>query len=400
MKPGVAARAEAARLLGSVVRGGAWSNVLLSRLDLPPDDARLVRYLVYGSLRNLGRLDRAVGGLSSRPAAAVDEELLDVLRIAFHEVLFGRTPDHAVADTAVEAARALGYGRAAGFVNALVRRLQKQGEPSPPAGAAEAFSLPEWVVNDLASVWGEGPALAFAEASHRDAPPAFRMQGGRPPPPGALPAVVPGAFTHPEGPPPEGAVVQDPSSLAAVLALEAAAGERVLEVGAAPGGKSMALWDMGPPGLLAALDIHEGRIRRAVRRTAAAGFGGRWVRADGARLPFRPASFDRVLVDAPCTGLGTLRRRPEIRFRVTPDERDRLAALQRRLLEEALTAVRPGGRAVYAVCTVTQAETVGAVEGLGGRPPQGLPGLRLDSGLLMGPHLTNTDGMFISVLDR
>lgn len=400
MKPGVAARAEAARLLGRVVRGGAWSNVLLSRLNLPPDDARLVRHLVYGSLRNLGRLDRAVGGLSSRPVADVDEGLLDVLRIAFHEVLFGRTPDHAVADTAVEAARALGYGRAAGFVNALVRRLQKQGEPSPPAGLAESFCLPEWVVDELVSAWGEGPALAFAEASHRDAPPAFRMRAGRPPPSGALPAAVPGAFTHPEGSVPDGAVVQDPSSLAAVLALQAAAGERVLEVGAAPGGKSMALWDMGPPGLLAALDIHGGRIRRAVRRTASAGFGGRWVRADGARLPFRPASFDRVLVDAPCTGLGTLRRRPEIRFRVTPYERDRLAALQRRLLEEALAAVRPGGRAVYAVCTVTQAETAGAVEGLGGRPPEGLPGLRLDDGLLMGPHLTNTDGMFISVLDR
>lgn len=400
MKPGVAARAEAARLLGRVVRGGAWSNVLLSRLNLPLDDARLVRHLVYGSLRNLGRLDRAVGGLSSRPVADVDDGLLDVLRIAFHEVLFGRTPDHAVADTAVEAARALGYSRAAGFVNALVRRLQKQGEPSPPAGLAESFCLPEWVVDELVSAWGEGPALAFAEASHRDAPPAFRMRAGRPPPPGALPAAVPGAFTHPEGSVPDGAVVQDPSSLAAVLALQAAAGERVLEVGAAPGGKSMALWDMGPPGLLAALDIHGGRIRRAVRRTASAGFGGRWVRADGARLPFRPASFDRVLVDAPCTGLGTLRRRPEIRFRVTPDERDRLAALQRRLLEEALAALRPGGRAVYAVCTVTQAETAGAVEGLGGRPPEGLPGLRLDSGLLMGPHLTNTDGMFISVLDR
>ena len=400
MKPGVRARAEAARLVGRVVRGGAWSNAVLSRLDLPPNDARLVRHLVYGSLRNLGRLDRAVGGLSSRPVASIDEGLLDVLRVAFHEVLFGRTPDHAVADTAVEAARALGHGRAAGFVNALVRRLQKQGEPSPPAGAAEAFCLPEWVMEDLASAWGEGPALAFAEASHRDAPLSFRMRPGRPPPPGALPAAVPGAFTHPEGPPPVGAVVQDPSYLAAVLALEAEAGERVLEDGAAPGGKSMALWDMGPPGLLAALDIHEGRIRRAVRRTASAGFGGRWVRADGARLPFRPASFDRVLVDAPCTGLGTLRRRPEIRFRVTPSERGRLAALQRRLLEEALAAVRPGGRAVYAVCTVTQAETTGAVEGLGGRPPEGLPGLRLDSGLLMGPHLTNTDGMFISVFDR
>lgn len=400
MKPGVEARATAARLVGRVVRGGAWSNVLLGRLDLPPDDARLVRRLVYGTLRNLWRLDRAVGRLSSRPVADIDDELLDVLRVAFREVLFGRTADYAVADTAVEAARALGYGRAAGFVNALVRNLQKRGEPAPPAGTAEAFSLPEWVVDDLVSAWGEGPARAFAEASHRDAPVSFRMAAGAPPPSGAVPAAVPGSYLHPEGRVPDGAIVQDPSSTAAVLALGAAAGDLVLEVGAASGGKSMALWDLGPPGLLAALDIHEGRIRRGQARTAGTGFGGRWVRADGARLPFRPASFDRVLVDAPCTGLGALRRRPEIRFRATRREQRRLAALQRRLLESALEAVRPGGRVVYAVCTVTTAETVGAVEGLGGRPPEGLPGLSLDGGLLMAPHLTGTDGMFISVLDR
>lgn len=400
MKPGVEARAEAARLVGRVVRGGAWSNVLLGRLDLPPVDARLVRHLVYGTLRNLGRLDRAVGRLSSRPTASIDEGLLDVLRVAFHEVLFGRTADYAAADTAVEAARALGYGRAAGFVNALVRNLQKRGEPSPPAGIAEAFCLPEWVADDLVSAWGERPARDFAAASHRDAPAAFRMAGGAPPPAGAVPAAVPGSYWYPKGRVPDGAVVQDPSSMAAVLAVEAAAGDLVLEVGAAAGGKSMALWDLGPPGLLAALDIHEGRIRRAEARTAGTGFGGRWVRADGARLPFRPASFDRVLVDAPCTGLGALRRRPEIRFRATLGERRRLAALQRRLLEAALEAARPGGRVVYAVCTVTTAETVGVVEGLGGRPPEGLPGLHLDGGLLMAPHLTDTDGMFISVLDR
>ena len=399
MKPGVEARLVAAGLVGRVVRGGAWSNVVLRHLDLQPDDARLVRHLVYGALRNLGRLDRAIAGLSRRPISAIDDDLRDVLRVAFHEVLFGRTAGHAVPDMAVESARARGYNRAAGFVNALVRNLQRHGEPTPPSGTAEAFGLPEWLVDDLVSAWGEGPALAFAEAGHKDAPVTFRMEAGGCPPTGVLPTAVTGAYCHPANRVPSGAVVQDPASLAVVQAMGVGPGDHVLEVGAAPGGKTLAIWDREPD-LLVALDIHARRIRRAWKRTAGYGFGGWWVRADGGRLPFRRATFDQVLVDAPCTGLGTLRRRPEICFRVSMGDRDRLAVLQRRMLEEALEAVRPGGRVVYAVCTVTSAETVRVVAGLGGRPPNGLPGLHLDGGLLMGPHLTDTDGMFISVVDR
>jgi len=261
---------------------------------------------------------------------------------------------------------------------------------------AGVFSLPEWFVDDLVSGWGEGPARSFVEASHEDAPVAFRMQRGVPPPEGALPASVSGAYLHPDGVPP-GAVVQDPASLAVVQALGVSPGDAVLEVGAAPGGKTLALWDLDP-GLLVALDVHERRIRRARRRTARSGFEGCWVRADGRRLPFRAGSLDRVLVDAPCTGLGTLRRRPEIRLRVTEADRDRLAALQRRMLDEALRVVRPGGRVVYAVCTVTSAETIDVISGLDARPPAGLPGRRMEGGLLMAPHLTGTDGMFISVV--
>lgn len=396
MKPGVPARVEAAGLVGRVVRGGAWSNVAVRDIDLPPQDARLVRHLVYGTLRNLTRLDRAISRVSHRPLPTMDPGLLDVLRVAFHEVLFGRAADHAVPYTAVESARTLGYGRAAGFVNALVRNLQRNGEPEPPSGMAETFSLPGWFVDDLVDRWGEGPARSFVQAAHEDAPVTFRMQRGAPPPPGAVAASVPGAYLHPDGVPP-GAVVQDPASLAVVNAVGVSPGDRVLEIGAAPGGKTLVLWDRDP-GLLVALDVHERRIRRGRRRTARAGCEAWWVRADGRRLPFGPASLDKVLVDAPCTGLGTLRRRPEIRLRVTEPERDRLAALQRRLLDEALRVVRPGGRVVYAVCTVTSAETVDVVSGLDARPPEGLPGRRLEGGLLMAPHLTGTDGMFISVV--
>lgn len=291
MKPGVPARVVAAGLVGRVVRGGAWSNLVVRDIDLPPQDARLVRHLVYGTIRNLTRLDRAIAELSRRPVPTVDPGLLDVLRVAFHEVLFGRAAAHAVAHTAVESARALGYGRAARFVNALVRNLQRNGEPETPSGTAETFSLPRWFVDDLVSGWGKDSARSFVEASHEDAPVAFRMRRGVPPPSGAVPASVAGAYFHPDGVP-SGAVVQDPASLAAVQALRVSRGERVLEVGAAPGGKTLALWDRDP-GLLVALDVHERRIRRARRRTARSGFEGRWVRRTAAGCRSAPQAWTR-----------------------------------------------------------------------------------------------------------
>ena len=123
-----------------------------------------------------------------------------------------------------------------------------------------------------------------------------------------------------------------------------------------------------------------------------------WVVADGRQSPFRESAFDAVLLDAPCTGLGTLRRRPEIRFKSSPADIARLAALQEALLESAVRLVRPGGRVVYSVCTVTEAETVRIVEGFEASPPEGLPGEVRGKGLLLAPHLTGTDGMFISVI--
>jgi 16S rRNA (cytosine967-C5)-methyltransferase len=124
-----------------------------------------------------------------------------------------------------------------------------------------------------------------------------------------------------------------------------------------------------------------------------------WIVADGARPAFGRATFDRVLVDAPCSGLGTLRRRPEIRYRVSPSEIERLSLMQRGILEASLDLVKPGGRLVYAVCTVTPEETTAVVDGLGGSPPPGLPGDHVGDGLLLGPHLGPYDGMFISVFD-
>ena len=400
MKPGVRARAIAAELVGRVDRDGAWSNVVSRELDVPPEDASLVRHLLYGTLRNRNRIDRAIGDLSSRPIGTIDPAVLDVLRIAFHEVLFGRAPDHAIADVAVESARAAGFTSASGFVNALVRNLQRGGEPNEPQGIGAALGIPPWLVADLEAAWGQGPAWEFFQASHQDAPLGVRMRTrGAVPPTNGADTGVPDVYHIPDGPAPSGAIVQDPASAAVVVALDTGPGHRIVDIGASPGGKTLAIWDRGPESLIA-VDVHKRRVGAGQRRTEALGFEGSWVRADGRRLPFAPGRFDRVLLDAPCTGLGTLRRRPEIRFKVTVGERDRLAALQKQLLDGALAMVKPGGRLVYSVCTVTPAETTDVVAGLGGRAPEGLPGVALGEGWLMAPHLTGTDGMFISVFDR
>jgi 16S rRNA (cytosine967-C5)-methyltransferase len=196
-------------------------------------------------------------------------------------------------------------------------------------------------------------------------------------------------------------VVSDPSSTAVAAALEPQPGDRILDLAAAPGGKSLHLFDLvRGEGLIVAMDRHERRAAAAQRRIQRLGAGIEWVVGDAKTPPFERSSFDRVLLDAPCTGLGTLRRRPEIRHRVGETSAAKMGRLQRRMIEAALDLVRPGGRLVYSVCTVTSEETTNVVQGKGSRPPAGLPGMDLGWGLLLAPHLTNSDGMFVAVIDR
>ena len=193
----------------------------------------------------------------------------------------------------------------------------------------------------------------------------------------------------------------DAASTAVASALGAEPGHRVLDVAAAPGNKTLAIADaMTGSGTLVATDRSRRRVVTARKRlvTSGADHVG-WVIADGSQPPFAPATFDRILVDAPCTGLGTVRRRPEIKLRLDEGSPDRMAALQRGLLAASVPLLRGGGRLVYSVCTVFAEETVAIAAEFGGRPPEGLPGRVWGSGLLLAPHLTGTDGMFITLID-
>jgi 16S rRNA (cytosine967-C5)-methyltransferase len=398
LKAGVVPRSVAAGVVGRVVREGAWTQQALAPVTgrLSDIDRKQAEALTFGTIRRLQRIDRGIMAAASRDLAKIEPAVLDALRVATFEVWFGRAPTAVAVDTGVEVVRSIS-GRAAGFANALLRRLAN-GEPTLGETGVEARSLelglPAWLVEDLDGAWGEDETAAFAEASLTDAPVSVRHRPGTPIPDGDPVAGVPDAYEieagylgeHP---------LQDPSSVAVGHAVEVRPGDLVADLAAAPGGKTMHLIDQTGGGQVVALDSSHKRVLRASRRAPEAF----WTVGDAVSPPFKSAMFDRVLLDAPCSGFGTLRRRPEIRHRVTRARVEELADLQKRMLAAALGLVKPGGRLVYSVCTVVPAETIDVVSRFGAFPPEDLPGRIWGDGLLLAPHLTGTDGMFIAVIE-
>jgi 16S rRNA (cytosine967-C5)-methyltransferase len=407
MKRGVEARIIAATILERVLGEGAYSNVVVRTATehLVRRDADFVQLLVYTAIRHLARIDRTIDEHASRPP---DDVVLSVLRIGVSEILFTDGEPHAVVDSAVEAIKALDMPRASGFVNGVLRAVVRSGEPALPEGVegvALRHGVPTWLYRDLADAYGANEAGAFFEASNMATRVGVRRRSGEAPGdpvPGIADAyLIDGIAANRTAIVAGRIVVSDPSSIAVTLALDPRPGDRVIDLAAAPGGKTIHIWDLlNGEGNVIAMDRHARRATVARRRTEHLAASVQWVIGDAARPPFPDAAFDRVLLDAPCTGLGTLRRRPEIRHRVDRDGVAAAAALQRGMLEAALKLVKPGGRLVYSVCTVTPEETVGVVAGTGSRPPADLPGVDLDGGILLGPHITGSDGMFIAVIDR
>ncbi|MGB5167064.1 MAG: transcription antitermination factor NusB [Acidimicrobiia bacterium] len=407
MKRGVEARVIAATLLHRIVEEGAYSNVVVrtGTQDLERRNALFVQLLVYTAIRYLDRIDRTI---DARVTREVDQIVRSILRIGVAEILFTDGERHAVVDSAVEATRAFDVPRASGFVNGVLRNVARHGEPplpDGPSGEALRVGVPEWLYRDLVAAYGVDTATAFFEASNLPTRVGVRRRFGDAP--GTPAHGINDAFIldeltgHRDAIANGDLVVSDPASTAVAAALEPQAGDRILDLAAAPGGKSLHLSDLvGGRGLIVAMDRHERKAAAAQRRTQDLGATVQWVVGDAVSPPFGEASFDRVLLDAPCTGLGTLRRRPEIRHRIDEDSAAIAGRLQRRMIEAALALVRPGGRLVYSVCTVTPDETTKVVAGTGSRAPAGLPGVALDGGLLLAPHLTGTDGMFVAVVDR
>lgn len=409
----------------------AYANLALpqalKREGLAGRDAAFVTELVSGTIRRQGTYDPIIDACLTKPK--LEAKVRDALRLGVHQLLSMRVPDHAAISTTVDLVRArVGQGPA-GLTNAVLRAVSRDDldtwvqRVAPDAGrdpvghAAVAHSHPRWVVQALAAALDRPEELDELLAADNAAPRvmlvarpgladveelvaaggvpgslspyAVELAGGDP---ASVPAVIEGR-----------AGVQDEGSQLVALALADAplAGTDTawLDLCAGPGGKS---------GLLAALAAQRGARLLANERqhhrsllvargtaAAAAGLAG-VVTGDGTRPPWRPGTFDRVLVDAPCSGLGALRRRPESRWRRTPRDLDVLVPLQVRLLESALDSVRPGGVVVYATCSPVLAETTGVLSAV--------LAARADAELLstrqLWPHRDGTDAMFTATLRR
>jgi len=352
-----AGRVAAARALLRVEEGAHLEEALGGLLPDDPRDRTLAWFLAFGVLRRRGHVDGALRARLKQPLPSLDLEVQVVLRLGAFEKLFGRAAEHAVVHQWVEASRALGAGRASGLVNAVLRRV-RPGDLTE----AEALDHPAWLVSRWVERYGEGPARAWME-SNASPPPLFVVA------PGGLPDELKGepARAHgvgegvyrveADGPVPDlpgfasGRFwVQDLAAVAVADQVPVVAGARVLDACAAPGGKSFRLASRGADVL--AVDRSEDRLQRVQEGASRLGLSVACRVHDWSQGPMEGLQpFDAVVVDAPCSGLGTVRRHPEIRWRRHPLDLAAAAERQAQILASAAGHVAPGGTLVYAVCS-------------------------------------------------
>ncbi|WAA64449.1 RsmB/NOP family class I SAM-dependent RNA methyltransferase [Microbacterium oxydans] len=447
------ARRVAYDVLRAVSETDAYANLVLptaiAEARLGPQDAALATELTYGTLRRLGTYDAIIAAAADRSADSIDPAVLDALRLAVHQLLATRVASHAAVNESVNlVATAAGRG-ASSFANAVLRRITRDsGEAWQERIEEEARSdderlalrsaHPVWVIRALRralAAEGRGEELdALLEADNASPEVTLVALPGLAEPGEPHLPYAPTAFASPGGDPRRsveasgGTVrVQDEGSQLVALALAGAApiaeGERWLDLCAGPGGKTA---------LLAAVAREHGvtleanevvPVRARLVRKALRAVPGEVVvhEEDGRELAAaRPGEFDRILVDAPCTGLGALRRRPEARWRKSPADVAELVPLQVELLSAALEALAPGGIVAYVTCSPHLAETTGVVqEVLRGRSdiveldarqavadvavsPIDLAeeGRSSSGSAQLWPHRHGTDAMFLALLQR
>jgi 16S rRNA (cytosine967-C5)-methyltransferase len=456
------ARTAAFDVLREVDGSDAYANLVLPPLlrerRITGRDAAFATELAYGTLRLRGRYDAVLARCVDRPLERLDPPLLDVLRLGAHQLLGMRVPQHAAVSETVGLARARVGAGPAQMVNAVLRRVAatdldgwldrlRAEAPDPVAASAAVGSHPAWVVRALReALAGNGrdvgetdelleadnaaprvtlvarPGLVAPDELTEDAPGGVRLAAGRWSPtafvlesgdPLAVPAVADGR-----------AGVQDEGSQLVALALAAAPLDgpdaRWLDLCAGPGGKAALLAALASQrgARLVANEVapHRARLVRQALRAVPDGVVEDVRTGDGRDLgALEPGGFDRVMVDAPCTGLGALRRRPESRWRRTPADLAHLTTLQRELLASALDAVRVGGVVAYVTCSPHLAETrlvvddvlrrrdgverLDARAALGAATGREVP-LADRTDVQLWPHVHGTDAMHLTLLRR
>lgn len=367
-------RALAVSVLVRVERG-AYANLALAgaleRSQLPPRERELATGLVYGVLRMRRAVDFLVG--AHVDLRRVEDGVRAALRVGAYESAFRGVPAYAAVSSAV----GLAPPRARSLVNAVLRKVTSEPPPAWPNPGTE-LSYPDWMVDRLSEDLGGPETRAALSAMNEPGEPAVRADG----------------------------YVQDLASQWVAQLVEAKPGDRVADLCAGPGGKATALARV--PSAVLAADVREARARRVRSNGQRLGLPGlACVVADGRHPPVPDGTMDRVLVDAPCSGLGALRRRPDARWRLRPEAVGRLGLLQRQLVEAAAGLLRPGGVLVYSVCTLTREETTGVDQFLAAEwpalaplPPPPEPWRALGRGALLLPQVAGTDGMYLVRLQK
>jgi 16S rRNA (cytosine967-C5)-methyltransferase len=364
----ITARALALDALDRIERDGAYANLLLPELlrrtGLDARDRHFATELVYGTTRMRRACDFLVDRFLTRD---LDLRVRNALRLGAYQLHHLHMAPHAAVGETVEVAPKA----ARGLVNAVLRRVATN--PVIWPDDATRLSYPDWILERLVADLGADDALAALEVM----------------------STAPPVTERPDG------YVQDLASQWVAEAVGAHPGERVADLCAAPGGKATALAATGAT--VIAADIRKARV--GLVRANAPGLP--VVVADATRPPFAPASLDRALVDAPCSGLGTLRRRPDARWRIDAGSPERLAAVQRSLVDAAVALLRPGGTLVYSVCTLTDAETSAIDDHLAATHTDLVPGPALPDpwtphgrGVRLLPQSADTDGMYLLRLRR
>jgi 16S rRNA (cytosine967-C5)-methyltransferase len=352
-------------VLRRVFEDGAYADRVLrgasERLD--DRDRALARRLAFGTVQRTRTLDHAIETLGRRPVRKLDAPVLAALRLGAYQLAFmDGVPRYAAVNESVELVRRAGLERAVSFANAVMRRLSDGAralcEALPegtPAEAALRHSYPDWVAETWWSELGADETRALMRAQNDEPETAVRLVRGSIE--GAEDPELPGAWVVDrvdEEALAEGRIwPQSRASQLVGLAVDSRPGERTLDLCAAPGGKATML-----AGAVDAVEVDEDRASTLEKTAARLGATGvRVVHADGRKLPPELTGYDRALVDAPCSGLGVLASRPDLRWRATP-----LPELQGELLRAAIERTRPGGTVVYSVCTINRAEAEDVVD--------------------------------------
>lgn len=441
------ARRAAFDVLRAVSERDAYANLalpaLLAERGINGRDAAFATELTYGACRTRGLLDAVIAAAAGRPIDQIDPVLLDLLRLGAYQLLRTNVAQHAAVSTTVEQAGVEFDTARAGFVNAVMRRIAGRDENSwvaelapsadtdPVGHIAFVHAHPRWIAQAFADALGADAGELDAALAADDARPAVHLAAR----PGVLTAAelaeevggTPGRYSpyavYLSGGDPgrlapvrdARALVQDEGSqlVARALVLAPVTGVdegRWLDLCAGPGGKTALIAALAAQQSATVTAVEPNPRRAEMVEHNARGLSVQVLRADGREPPLPTGGFDRVLVDAPCTGLGALRRRPEARWRRIPADVPALGKLQRELLASAIRLVRPGGVVVYATCSPHLAETVGVVSDATRRHPVTVldaralfaPAGDLGAGPLvqLWPHRHGTDAMFAAVLRK